>query len=920
MQSGKSGDLLQRRDNNHSQSRHKKKNQFQDPSVVQVSPTKHTSFLDPGRPREFDPSPAQKSLDLQFPSSDEADSYRIYADPGIKTAPNFLQRLQIFRKQTSPSTMTSYPGPSSYPPQNGGPPGHENGPVAAAVADSYFTESRKGEVNELRVLLRNFSAERDPQRKRDIIKKVIAYMTLGIDVSRLFTEMMLAIETRDLVIKKMVYLFLCNYAKTHPELAQMCTNTLQKDCGNDDPMVRGLALRALCSLRLPLMVEYISEPLSRSLRDGHAYVRKTGVMGTLKLFDLDQEAFERCNFVDILYDMLRDPDASVVSNCILVLNEVMAKTPNGGMAINRAIMLHLLNRLHEFSEFDILQVLDLIPRYIPASDDEAFQIMNLLDPVLRTSNAAAVMAVIRAFLSLAEGAAEDPENMRRQVITRVKAPLITLVASGSSELVFCLLQNVEALVDLCPTIFDDEYRQFYCKYHEPTHIKYLKIKILPKLANPDNSPDIVAELAESVNDVDVTLSRLAVRSMTRIACRNVGGPGCEQSIARRLVEMLDLDIDHICSEAATALAQMVRKHPVLKTVIAPPLPRSLKYVHEPTGKASIIYLLGECGDIVREAPYSLEKLIDTYDDITDPTIKIALLTSTMKVFFLRPPEVQKMLGRLLVKATDDVSSQDLHDRALLYYRLLKSSDPKVVESVVKTNSFIGGMTNFAEEDNAELRQALMTEFNTLSTLYQKMAVEFVAPEHQVQYARMPPEHPLAPGSDPAYVVPPPAAHVPSSYHVPPAPSSGGFDLLGFGPSSPATTAEPAAPAEAVLNLQPNVTMTGAEYQAKWGAIADADAIVATVVMRSLPRSTGEVESALFAYNILTMASGELPTEFKFFLYAQDSAGDLFLIQSNLTKSSEALLILTIKVSASSSMGDPNARVDQLTRMMQAALG
>ncbi len=41
--------------------------------------------------------------------------------------------------------------------------------------------------------------EREPKRKRDVIKKVIAYMTLGIDVSRLFTEMVLAIETRDLV-------------------------------------------------------------------------------------------------------------------------------------------------------------------------------------------------------------------------------------------------------------------------------------------------------------------------------------------------------------------------------------------------------------------------------------------------------------------------------------------------------------------------------------------------------------------------------------------------------------------------------------------------------------------------------------------------------------------------------------------------
>lgn len=61
------------------------------------------------------------------------------------------------------------------------------------------------------------------------LQQVIAYMTLGIDVSRLFTEMMLAIETRDLVVKKMVYLYLCTYARQKPDLAIMCINTLQRD-------------------------------------------------------------------------------------------------------------------------------------------------------------------------------------------------------------------------------------------------------------------------------------------------------------------------------------------------------------------------------------------------------------------------------------------------------------------------------------------------------------------------------------------------------------------------------------------------------------------------------------------------------------------------------------------------------------------
>lgn len=52
---------------------------------------------------------------------------------------------------------------------------------------------------------------------------------------------------------------------------------------NEDPSVRGLALRSLCSLRLESILEYIEQPLQKSLRDISAYVRKTGVMGILKV-------------------------------------------------------------------------------------------------------------------------------------------------------------------------------------------------------------------------------------------------------------------------------------------------------------------------------------------------------------------------------------------------------------------------------------------------------------------------------------------------------------------------------------------------------------------------------------------------------------------------------------------------------------
>ena len=51
-----------------------------------------------------------------------------------------------------------------------------------------------------------------------------------------------ATHTRDLVQKKMVYLYLTNYAEQNSEVAMLTVNTLQKDCDDSDAMIRGLAL------------------------------------------------------------------------------------------------------------------------------------------------------------------------------------------------------------------------------------------------------------------------------------------------------------------------------------------------------------------------------------------------------------------------------------------------------------------------------------------------------------------------------------------------------------------------------------------------------------------------------------------------------------------------------------------------------
>lgn len=53
-------------------------------------------------------------------------------------------------------------------------------------------------------------------------------MTVGKDVSSLFPDVLKNMQTDNLEQKKLVYLYLMNYAKTQPELCILAVNTFVK--------------------------------------------------------------------------------------------------------------------------------------------------------------------------------------------------------------------------------------------------------------------------------------------------------------------------------------------------------------------------------------------------------------------------------------------------------------------------------------------------------------------------------------------------------------------------------------------------------------------------------------------------------------------------------------------------------------------
>jgi AP-4 complex subunit beta-1 len=193
-------------------------------------------------------------------------------------------------------------------------------------------------------MLKNNLDGKNEQFRKDIIKKIIAYTTLGVDTSRLFPEMVMASNTNDLDEKKLIYFYLSIYAEEYSDVAVMAINTFMKDCQSKDHRVRGLSLKSLCGLKFKGAEQYIMPILKNALYDESAYVRRAAVMGVAKVFYMMPDIKNDLSLMDKLYAMIRDADSTVVVNAIVTLNEVL-----GEIVLTQKLVMYLLNHLNNFN-------------------------------------------------------------------------------------------------------------------------------------------------------------------------------------------------------------------------------------------------------------------------------------------------------------------------------------------------------------------------------------------------------------------------------------------------------------------------------------------------------------------------------------------------------------------------------------------
>ena len=85
-----------------------------------------------------------------------------------------------------------------------------------------------GKIQELRAELNSDKKDKQHVKKKTVLKKIVANMTMGNDMSPLFADVVDCMKISVLEIKKMVYLYLINYSRSKPDMAAKAVDAFVK--------------------------------------------------------------------------------------------------------------------------------------------------------------------------------------------------------------------------------------------------------------------------------------------------------------------------------------------------------------------------------------------------------------------------------------------------------------------------------------------------------------------------------------------------------------------------------------------------------------------------------------------------------------------------------------------------------------------
>ena len=180
---------------------------------------------------------------------------------------------------------------------------------------------------------------------------------------------------------------------------------------------------------------------------------------------------------------------------------------------------------------------------------------------------------------------------------------------------------------------------------------------------------LILTLCRYANEVDVSFVRKAVRAIGRCAIKIE--PAADKCI-QVLLDLIKTQVSHVVQEAIIVTRDIFRKYPRQYEGILPTLCENLESLDGSESKAALIWIIGEYAERIDNAAELLDYFLETFKEASSQ-LQLQLITSTVKLFLVRPASAQEMVQRVLNMATQGNENPDIRDRAYIYWRLLSSS-------------------------------------------------------------------------------------------------------------------------------------------------------------------------------------------------------------------------------------------------------
>ncbi|KAI3405633.2 APL2 [Candida oxycetoniae] len=596
----------------------------------------------------------------------------------------------------------------------------------------FLSGPKKGETFELK----NGLVSQYKHERKDAIQRVIQAMTVGKDVSSLFPDVLKNIATYDLEQKKLVYLYLMNYAKTHPELCILAVNTFVQDTEDPNPLIRALAIRTMGCIRVAKMVDYMEVPLTRTLKDENPYVRKTAAICIAKLFDLNPEMCVGFGFLNDLEKLLSDANPMVVANAINALYEIrdMNEDPSLNiLVINGDVIRNLLLCLNECTEWGRITILTTLTEYDTRGKvEEANHIIERVIPQLQHVNPSVVLSSIKAILCHIESI--PVATQRQSILRKLSAPLVSLVSSSIHEAQYVGLKNIRIILEKYPNILSKELRVFFIKYSDPLYLKLEKLEIMIRLANESNSELLLGELREYAMEFEPALVTKAIKSIGAVAIKLSGSVIKAVNLLNDIIDQRGGEL--IINEATIQLTNVLRRYPNKSDIASLVIPMISNHVAELNSNealAGYVWILGSHPKYFTDLHEKLQSLIDGFLDY-DSLLQLNILTTVVKINLESSnKKYSPLLQKILELATKECENADVRDKAYIYWRLLSSSTSESLQKKIILTK-LPPIHSTISAFNPQLLETLMRELSTLSSVYYKPAESFIDPK---AYSRVP---------------------------------------------------------------------------------------------------------------------------------------------------------------------------------------